>query len=175
MDQIKIGNFISQLRHEKGWTQQQLADLLFVTNKTISRWETGVYMPDVEMLQLLSKTFDVGINELLAGKRLSGDELRQVADQNIVDVAQTVHNESAFTIRERQKYFKNKWKREHVALFVIMALIFVAWIVLPIVFQSYWWLCFLPIVGVAEYLFAYNKMMAYVETQLYDKILQKNK
>lgn len=54
MDQIKIGKFIAALRKDKGLTQEQLGEKLGVTNKTISRWENGNYMPDVEMLSLLS-------------------------------------------------------------------------------------------------------------------------
>ena len=65
MDQIKIGKFIAALRKEKCLTQEQLGEKLGVTNKTISRWENGNYMPDVEMLSLLSKEFGVSINELI--------------------------------------------------------------------------------------------------------------
>ena len=53
MDTVKIGNFLAQLRREKKYTQEQLGLRLGVTNKTISRWENGNYMPSVEMLQLL--------------------------------------------------------------------------------------------------------------------------
>ena len=48
MDQIKIGSFITQLRRENSLTQEQLGERLGVTNKTVSRWETGTYMPDIE-------------------------------------------------------------------------------------------------------------------------------
>ena len=57
MDLIRIGSFLAELRHEKGLTQQALGERLGVTNKTISRWETGCYLPDVEMLSLLSREF----------------------------------------------------------------------------------------------------------------------
>ena len=63
MDQIKIGKFIAALRKEKGLTQEKLGEKLGVTNKTVSRWENGNYMPDVEMLSLLSEEFGVSINE----------------------------------------------------------------------------------------------------------------
>ena len=64
---MKIGKFIATLRKYKGLTQEQLGEKLGVTNKTISRWENGNYMPDVEMLSLLSKEFGVSINELISG------------------------------------------------------------------------------------------------------------
>ena len=62
MDQKRIGDFIATLRKEKGITQQELGDHLGVTNKTISRWETGNYMPPVEMLEELSNMYNMTIN-----------------------------------------------------------------------------------------------------------------
>lgn len=53
MDQVKIGKFIAELRRENQMTQEALGEKIGVTNKTISRWENGNYMPDIEMLQLL--------------------------------------------------------------------------------------------------------------------------
>ena len=80
MDQIKIGRFIAQLRKEKGLTQEKLGEILGVTNKTVSRWENGNYLPDIEMLQLLGAEFGVSINELLAGERLDNEAFRQKAE-----------------------------------------------------------------------------------------------
>ena len=70
MDLVQIGKFIAQLRKEHGFSQEKLGEMLGVTNKTISRWETGTYLPSAEMLLSMSKLFDVSINELLSGKRL---------------------------------------------------------------------------------------------------------
>ncbi len=58
MDQIKIGKFIAKLRKGNNWTQQQLGDKIGVTNKTISRWENGNYMPDIEMLHIFDLIFN---------------------------------------------------------------------------------------------------------------------
>ena len=69
MDQIKIGRFLAQLRKEKGLSQEALAEKIGVTNKTISRWETGTYMPDVEMMKILAEFFGVNVDELLSGER----------------------------------------------------------------------------------------------------------
>jgi len=71
MDTVKIGKFLSELRREQELTQEQLAEKLGTSNKTISRWENGNYMPPVEMLMELSKFYGVSINEMLSGKRLS--------------------------------------------------------------------------------------------------------
>lgn len=81
MDQIKIGKFIATLRRQSGLTQEKLGEKIGVTNKTISPWENGNYMPDIEMLQLLAKEFNVSINELLAGQKMSDEEFRKNADE----------------------------------------------------------------------------------------------
>lgn len=102
MDQTKIGKFIAALRKEQGLTQAQLGEKLGVTNKTISRWENGNYMPDVEMLSLLSKEFGVSINELISGERLWAEDFRKVADNNLV----TALNNSTFTLKEKITFLR---------------------------------------------------------------------
>ena len=84
MDQKKIGGFIAQLRREKGWTQEALGSRLGVTNKTVSRWENGNYMPDIEMLSLLGKELEVSLNELVQGRRLEEEtDFRTAAEENL--------------------------------------------------------------------------------------------
>ena len=69
MNAQKCGKFIAELRKEKNLTQKDLATQLNVSDKAISRWETGKGFPDVDSLQALSKFFSVTINELLAGEK----------------------------------------------------------------------------------------------------------
>lgn len=102
MDQIKTGKFIATLRKEKELTQEQLGEKLGVTNKTISRWENDNYMTDIEMLSLLSKEFDVSINELISGERLLLDDFKKAADNNLVMAL----NNSAFTLKEKIAFSK---------------------------------------------------------------------
>lgn len=84
MDQVKIGAFIAQLRRERDWTQEELGERLGVTNKTVSRWENGNYMPGIELLALMGREFDVSLNELLEGRRLDDEaEFREAADKNL--------------------------------------------------------------------------------------------
>ena len=70
MDQSKIGKFIGEIRKEKNMKQSELAEKIGVTNKTVSRWETGKYMPDLSLFTEISKVLGVTINELLTGERL---------------------------------------------------------------------------------------------------------
>ena len=74
MNTKKIGAFIAMNRKKKGYTQEQLAEKLGVTNKTISRWENGHYMPDLSLLEPLSKELDITLNELLAGEEIVKEE-----------------------------------------------------------------------------------------------------
>ncbi|MDE6211457.1 MAG: helix-turn-helix domain-containing protein [Clostridia bacterium] len=83
MDMQKIGNFLAELRKSKNLTQDELGEQIGVTNKTVSRWENGNYLPPVEMLQMLSKLYDVSINELLSGARLNDERYKEKAEEYI--------------------------------------------------------------------------------------------
>ncbi len=74
MDQVKIGKFIAAMRKKQGLSQKQLAERIDVTDKTISKWETGNRMPDASLLLKLSFELQINVNELLAGERFSQEE-----------------------------------------------------------------------------------------------------
>ena len=87
MNQHKIGEFLKHLRKDKGLTQEQLAEHFYVSSRTISRWETGSNMPDIEILIELADFYDVDIRELIDGERKSEsmdnetkDTLKKVAE-----------------------------------------------------------------------------------------------
>lgn len=83
MDVKKVGQFLKELRKQNNMTQEQLGEKIGVTNKTVSRWETGEYMPPIENLKLLSDIYQVSINEILAGERLEQEKYRDAAEDNI--------------------------------------------------------------------------------------------
>ena len=70
MDVQKIGGFLKELRKQNNMTQEQLGERIGVTNKTVSRWETGKYMPPIGHLKLLSDLYQISINEILTGKEI---------------------------------------------------------------------------------------------------------
>ena len=83
MDQKKIGSFLKELRKEKGITQEQFAEVLCVSGRTVSRWETGNNMPDISLLVNIAEYFDVSIPEIINGERKSenmNEEVREVAE-----------------------------------------------------------------------------------------------
>ncbi|MDO4489029.1 MAG: helix-turn-helix domain-containing protein [Eubacteriales bacterium] len=69
MDQNKVGNFIKELRKEKNLTQEQLAEHFNVARRTVSRWETGANLPDIDILIEMADFYDVDLREILDGKR----------------------------------------------------------------------------------------------------------
>lgn len=69
MDQIKIGAFLRELRKEKGLTQEQLAEEFNVSRRSVSRWETGSNLPDLDLLLELADHYQVELRELLNGQR----------------------------------------------------------------------------------------------------------
>lgn len=168
MDQIKIGKFIATLRKEKSMTQEQLGAKLGVTNKTVSRWENGNYMPDVEMLSLLSKEFGVSINELVAGERLATEDFKKAADSNLV----TALDNSTFTLKEKIAFFKKKWLKEHIATIVLCVVSWIGiiiWTALKLRGTDAY-----PLLGaigsmlaILFYVVLRNRMMIYVEDHAY--------
>ena len=86
MNQIKIGAFISERRKAKGWTQSQLAEKLEITDKAISKWETGRSMPDLSLFMPLCTLLDVTLNELFAGECIAEEKLKEKADKVLMDV-----------------------------------------------------------------------------------------
>ena len=168
MDQIKTGKFIATLRKEKDLTQEQLGEKLGVTNKTISRWENGNYMPDIQMLSLLSKEFDVSINELISGECFLEEDFKKAADNNLV----TALNNSTFTLKEKIAFFKKKWLREHIATIVLCIVAWLSimiWAAQKLKDSNYFVLlgAIGSVLAVLFYVVLYNRMMIYVENHAY--------
>ena len=117
MDQIKIGAFLKALRKEKNMTQEQLAEQLGVSNRTVSRWETGSNMPDISLLTEIAEFYDVSIPEIIHGERKS-EEMRE----DIKEVAETM---SDYAKAEKEKVVKSIRDMSiigFIALIVYMAL-----------------------------------------------------
>ena len=92
MDQIKIGAFLKELRKGKELTQEQLAEKLCVSGRTVSRWETGSNMPDIGMLVELADFYAVSIPEIIAGERKS-ENMNEEIKESVVAMAEYSRNE----------------------------------------------------------------------------------
>lgn len=92
MDATKIGAFIAERRKLKTLTQQELADRLHLSNRTISKWECGKGIPDSSIMLELCEVLDISVNELLCGENISNEEYRLKADKNILALIDTPLN-----------------------------------------------------------------------------------
>lgn len=84
MNQIEIGKFIASCRKEKGLTQMQLAEQLNITNRAVSKWETGKSMPDVSIMMELCEILGITVNELLSGERIAMEDYQAKAEENML-------------------------------------------------------------------------------------------
>ena len=98
MDQQKIGRFLKELRKEKGITQEQLAEQFSVSNRTISRWENGNNMPDLDILIEISDYYEVDLREILNGERKSENMNKEMKE--------TVLQAVDYTNTEAERYNK---------------------------------------------------------------------
>lgn len=122
MDLIKIGKFIAELRKENGLTQEQLGDKIGVTNKTISRWETGTYLPPADAMLAMGEVFNVSVNEILSGSRLTESEYKKAAEENLMQTIKA----SSFSLKDKVEFFKKKWLKEHIAIMVFIGICIIA-------------------------------------------------
>ena len=88
MDQVKIGQFIKAMRKEKDLTQREVAEKLNISEKTVSKWETGNGLPEVGLMLPLCKLLEISVNELLSGARLDEKLYFEKAEQNIMSLIQ---------------------------------------------------------------------------------------
>ena len=84
MDLIKIGKFISECRKNKKLTQNQLAEMLNTTNKSVSKWENGRCLPEASLYEPLCELLDITINELFAGQKIKNEDYQRIADLNLM-------------------------------------------------------------------------------------------
>ena len=88
MNQEAIGKFISTCRKDKGLTQIQLAEKLNITNRAVSKWETGKSCPDVSIMLKLCDILEITVNELLSGERIRMENYQKRAEENLIELQQ---------------------------------------------------------------------------------------
>ena len=113
MDQIKIGKFILNCRKEKSLTQEQLAEKLGVTSKSISRWENGNTMPDYSLLKDLCSELNISVNELLSGEKIKENDYMNKSEENLINL---------------RKQIDKRKKVLHVITYVFVAIIIIAFV-----------------------------------------------
>ncbi len=113
MNQEKIGKFLKELRKQKGLTQEQIAEKFNVSSRTISRWENGHNMPDLDILIEISDYYEVDLREILNGERKSGDMDKEMKE--------TLLQAADYTNTEAERYNKRVRICNGIALFLVLA------------------------------------------------------
>lgn len=165
MDQEKIGKLIAMCRKEKKLTQIELADKLGVTDKSVSKWETGKCLPDVSLYKKLCEILGITLNDFFAGEIISESNYKKVSDSNLLIALEN----STFTLKDKIKYYKNKWLKEH--LFDI-CLCIIALIVLMVALkvqnvENYLIVTIEFLLAFIFYITKYNQMMKFIENNAY--------
>ncbi len=111
MNKSKVGSFIAEQRKLRSLTQKQFADMVGVTDKAVSRWETGKSYPDTETLEKISEIFEVSISDILSGEIAKPENKVEAADKNIIDAIQL------------NKKTTKKWKIAFICIIVLGVLL----------------------------------------------------
>ena len=104
MDLVKTGKFLQLLRKENGFTQEELAEKLNVSRRTVSRWETGTNMPDLDILMELSDLYEVDLREILSGERKS-ERMNEELKETVLQVADYSNEEKTRLLRRMHWLF----------------------------------------------------------------------
>ena len=126
MDQIKIGKFIAELRKEKKLTQEELAVLLGVSNKSVSRWENGKNLPDAALYQPLCHALGISLTELLSGERIAAENMTGRAEESLLSTLEfakqkirSVNNQPELVLGRPAGLLEGVWtEHQHPALIV---------------------------------------------------------
>lgn len=113
MDQIRIGRFIAESRKKVKLTQIQLAEKLGITDKAISKWETGKSMPDTAIMLQLCDILEISVNELLSGEKISMENTNQKNEQLLLDMS-----------KELERKNKTVWTSMWVIMIISMTALF---------------------------------------------------
>lgn len=147
MNQITIGKFIAKCRKEKQLTQLQLAEKLNITDRAVSKWETGKSMPDSSIMLELCEILDITVNELLSGEKINMENYDKKADENLIAL---------------KRKDENNMKKNAIILIIFSAILFIGisvciicdiaisgtftWSLLPVSSIIFTWVVAFPII-----------------------------
>ena len=117
MNQEKIGKFIAMLRKDKKITQQELANMLNVTDRAVSHWENGRRLPDISLFKPICEIFNITVNELISGELIPKEKMIKKSDENIIE---TLNNK----IKQKKKMHKIIIILLSTIIFLIIVIVF---------------------------------------------------
>ena len=139
MNQEKIGKFIAKMRKEKKLTQQELAEKLGVSDRTIGNWENGRNMPDLSLFKPLCEELNISINDLLSGEKLKKEKYQEKFEENVIN-----------TIDYSNK--KIKLSKDHVYSLLMIFGLFISITALTMFSADSSWSCIYSLVGIIMFI-----------------------
>ncbi|MBQ7969155.1 MAG: helix-turn-helix transcriptional regulator [Clostridia bacterium] len=127
MDQVKIGRFIAERRKTKGLTQMQLAEMLNITDRAVSKWETGKSMPDSSIMLELCKILGISVTELLCGEVIEMENYDREAEKNLLEM-----------VRQKEEADKKLLRMEIITGIICLIPLLVAVIIVSAVQMEEW-------------------------------------
>ena len=124
MDQVKIGKFIAERRKKSSLTQMQLAERLGITDRAVSKWETGKAMPDTAIMLELCEILGISVNELLSGEKINMENDNQKKEQLLLDMAKELE-------KKNKKIWSSMWAILIVSMTALFAGILIAAFFIP--------------------------------------------
>ena len=148
MDNKVMGNFIAEMRKEKGFTQKELAQSLYISDKAVSKWERGLSSPDISLLSTLAELLGISVSELLNGKKDEQDVGKDIQIKDVVSYANK-------TLKNRMETFQRYWFITFTVLLLIAISICMicdivmnqslTWSLYPVVSMLFAWIILFPI------------------------------
>lgn len=169
MNQEKIGRLIAELRKEKKLTQAELALKLGVSDKSVSKWENGKCLPDVSLYKDLCNILGISLNEFFAGEKIKEENFKEQADNNLYNALEN----SSFTLKDKMKYYSDKWDKDHLIELTIITIIIAGFIIFGFIKDNRLQYIFM-IVGVISGIIEKNVKQAYIDRNAYKQIDNKN-
>lgn len=124
MDQIKIGRFIAECRRLQGLTQAQLAEKLNITDRAVSKWETGRSLPDAALMLALCEVLEIGVNELLNGEKVTMENNQEKNEQLLLEMAKELE-------KKNKTIWSSMWALMIVSITALLAGVLAAALCIP--------------------------------------------
>ena len=168
MNQERIGKFIADCRKKKKLTQEELAQKLGITAKAVSKWECGRGLPDVSLYKDLCNILGITLNEFFIGEKIKEEKFKEQADNNLFSALEN----SSFTLKEKIKYYGDKWDKEHFFELTITMLIIVIFIIYGFIMDNGIQYIFI-VIGFTYGIWENNRKQTYIEKNAYKQMPKK--
>ena len=141
MDQVKIGKFIAECRKKNGLTQMQLAEKLNITDRAVSKWETGKAMPDTSIMLELCNILKISVNDLLSGEVVSMDNYNKQLENNLIEM-----------VKQKEAADKRLLSLEIIIGIVVSVILFALILIAALVQMEDWLRIVLIVIGIVPFL-----------------------